>query len=291
MNLVGEKSIVFSPTLAETLGLESTILMSVLVDFARFADFERASGKDWLIIPKERLNSWVSFWTGADTERHLNQLAEQGVIELATDCPDTDNVFKVFFVPSGQSSRSSEPVVVQREFTPSSPKHAVPMHSSWRPSPDAIEVLCRAGIDRSFVTNAVFEFIVYWKDEGSAHKTWNSKFLQHVRYTWSKYQQVENSPDPHIIPTDWRPSQDVLDILSMSRIDLGFALSEVESFILYWRDKAVADVSWNSRFLKRIQFLWAQRHQLVAECRSDQPRSTRDRTLTEDLTDVSWAQL
>src|SRR5690606_33142380 len=57
----------------------------------------------------------------------------------------------------------------------------IAMHTSWRPSRDALEVLVKhANISLAFVEDAIPEFVLYWQERGDVGRTWNSKFIQHV---------------------------------------------------------------------------------------------------------------
>lgn len=172
---------------------------------------------------------------------------------------------------------------------------ATPMTSNWQPSLDALDVLTlHAGISRSFVEDAIPEFVLYWQERGDVLKTWNSKFIQHVRLQWKKYNSaVEHSTDPKPIPENWQPSRDVYDVLRLANIDLAFAQSVLPEFVMYWRDSKKAHTSWNTRFLQHVKHHWAKRlangAQSTAGTVNNPQRSTREISIEEQLTDRSWA--
>ena len=60
------------------------------------------------------------------------------------------------------------------------------MTSEWVPNNDFFEILELTDIPREFAENAKPEFIMYWKETGQSLSSWNSKFLQHVKYNWEK---------------------------------------------------------------------------------------------------------
>ena len=60
------------------------------------------------------------------------------------------------------------------------------MTSEWMPNNDFFEILELTEIPREFAENAKPEFILYWKETGQSLSSWNSKFLQHVKYKWGK---------------------------------------------------------------------------------------------------------
>jgi hypothetical protein len=61
--------------------------------------------------------------------------------------------------------------------------------TDYEPSPACFEVLQMANIDEAFAREQIREFILYWQDRKEAHPSWNTKFLQHVKYKWAHHQQ------------------------------------------------------------------------------------------------------
>ncbi len=168
----------------------------------------------------------------------------------------------------------------------------IPMTLDWRPSEDALDMLVKhAGISQDFVEDAIPEFVLYWQERGDVLRTWNSKFIQHVRRQWLRYHSaLEHDTEPRRIPVDWRPSDDVYDVLRLANIDLQFAREVLPEFVLYWRDSNQLHISWNTRFLQQVKRQWAKRHALGNSAATDiNSKSTRDLSLEEQLNDRSWA--
>lgn len=195
-----------------------------------------------------------------------------------------------------RQARDSETDFLQRD-------QEVAMYSDWRPSRDALEVLVKhANISLAFVEDAIPEFVVYWHERGDVGRTWNSKFIQHVKRQWVRYNSaLEHDTEPSRIPDNWQPSPEVFDVLRLANIDLTFAKHQVAEFLLFWRDSNQVYSSWNTKFLQHVKYHWAKQHALAtvnsqqvnSHAGQQQPhptRSTRDRSLVEDLTDRSWAQ-
>jgi DnaT DNA-binding domain len=67
----------------------------------------------------------------------------------------------------------------------------------WQPSEDVYDILRLSHIDIDFARSVLPEFIVYWRDSNQAHTSWNSKFIQHVKYHWAKRHQIENAGHNH----------------------------------------------------------------------------------------------
>ncbi len=177
----------------------------------------------------------------------------------------------------------------------------IPMHSQWRPSRDALEVLVKhAGISLAFVEDSIPEFVVYWQERGEVGRTWNSKFIQHVKRQWLRYNSaLEHDTEPKRIPENWQPGKDVYDVLKLANIDLKFAQQQVAEFVLFWRDSNQVYASWNTKFLQHVKYHWAKQHALttvnsqqVNHAGQQNPHSsgrTRDSSLAEQLNDRSWA--
>jgi hypothetical protein len=66
-----------------------------------------------------------------------------------------------------------------------------PIPRDFKPSPACFDVLAMANIDAEFALAQVQEFILYWQDRNDIQPSWNTKFLQHVKYQWA--QQMQNS--------------------------------------------------------------------------------------------------
>ena len=60
-----------------------------------------------------------------------------------------------------------------------------PISTSWQPSEDVYDILRMANIDIAFACELLPEFILFWRDAGTPHRSWNTKFLQHVKYQWA----------------------------------------------------------------------------------------------------------
>ncbi len=60
------------------------------------------------------------------------------------------------------------------------------MSSDWHPNNDFYDVLELTDIPKEFAETSRPEFIMYWKETGQSLTSWNSKFLQHVKFHWEK---------------------------------------------------------------------------------------------------------
>jgi hypothetical protein len=55
----------------------------------------------------------------------------------------------------------------------------------FEPSDACYEVIAMANIDHDFAKDQLKEFILYWRDRKEAASSWNSRFLQHVKFKWA----------------------------------------------------------------------------------------------------------
>ncbi|MBM70916.1 MAG: hypothetical protein CME43_15735 [Haliea sp.] len=67
----------------------------------------------------------------------------------------------------------------------------------WQPDDDVFDILRLSHIDEDFARGLLPEFIVYWRDSNQAHTSWNSKFLQHVKFHWAKQHRIDQAGHSH----------------------------------------------------------------------------------------------
>ncbi|NNM10818.1 MAG: hypothetical protein HKO60_02725 [Pseudomonadales bacterium] len=170
------------------------------------------------------------------------------------------------------------------------------MQRGWQPNQDAVDILLRMGVNRNFIDDAIPEFVLHWRERGVEQKTWNSKFVNHIKYQWAKYTHaMANETDPAPMQENWQPQQKVYDVLALANIDENFARQLVPEFVMYWREKNELHHSWNTKFLQFVKYQWARNYRLENNGenkhggRANEQRKTRDRSLVEDLSDRSWA--
>jgi len=78
-----------------------------------------------------------------------------------------------------------------------------PIPRDFKPDPACFDVLAMANIDADFAEAQVMEFVLYWQDRNEIHRSWNSKFLQHVKYKWAQQTQVGKSLLERITDRSW----------------------------------------------------------------------------------------
>ena len=370
-SFIPERQLVFSPALAQTIGLEEAILLQHLAELFQHRETQTHQGYAWLRVERERLLNTLPFWTAEDLHRISRSLVDKGLI-LVESPPLQDADALVFAINESRTgarratesaprssatarnpgSRSASLLASQwapgeellqllalnhgisrqfaldqledfiyywrergevshawenkfRQHVLSRWRHAQQdtgerfrpadesLSDQWYPSEDALEILERTGVTRAFIDDAVPEFVLYWRERNPQEKALNSKFIQHIRRQWSRYTSaLTHDTEPCRIPEDWRPSADVFDILRMSHISADYAESLLPEFVMYWRDSNKLYKSWNTKFLQHVKYHWARRNELTTHGGQQGPNPagrTRDRSLEDDLTDRSWA--
>ena len=393
-SLVPERTLLFSPALAATIGLEEAVLLHLLHDLSLSRRGSVARGLHWFEIELATLEQLLPFWSSTDLNRISLNLADKGVLHVDTAAPG--ELLRYAFEPNRATaaaatttataqpatrsqpaptydSAPSRPGIAPRPQSPLRPaggatllpsgwqpaddllqllalNHGIPRrfaldqvedfvlywrergevshawasryrqhvlrqwrlqqqqqaeterrpaavtpgsgvatapiarNSGWRPSEDALQILERSGINRAFIDDAVPEFVLYWRERGDESSTWNSKFIAHIRRQWARFSSsLEHEREPHPIEPRWRPSADAYDILRMANIDIEFARAQVPEFVLFWRDAGTPQRSWNAKFLQHVKHHWAKRLQKDARALGE-PAGSFAR-----LTDRSWA--
>ena len=171
-----------------------------------------------------------------------------------------------------------------------------PFGRDWVPSQDALDILAQADIDIVFAESVRAEFILYWSERGGPPKEVNTRFVEHVRRRWLKHtSQMHHSTEPTRIPRNWEPDTSVYETLSLAGIPEQDARALLPEFVMYWVDSNEVHTSWNSKFLQHVK------RQCRAAGYGDQDggqtgrgsigagHRSKDRSLSDDLTDTSWA--
>jgi hypothetical protein len=77
--------------------------------------------------------------------------------------------------------------------------------SDWVPSEDVYDILELSDIKKESATKYLREFILYWKENGAAFTTWNSKFIEHVKRRHLGNQSTDNEENKkHIEPGKYK---------------------------------------------------------------------------------------
>ena len=97
------------------------------------------------------------------------------------------NEFKLYWLEKNQMRDNWNVLFVEfirREWVKeNSENKGLPMcvDDNWSPSSDALDILELANVSKNDALKHLKEFILYWKENGTALKSWNSKFVDFVK--------------------------------------------------------------------------------------------------------------
>ena len=97
------------------------------------------------------------------------------------------NEFKLYWLEKNQMRDNWNVLFVEfirREWVKENSKNKglpVCIDDNWSPSSDAFDILELANVSKSDALKHLKEFILYWKENGTALKSWNSKFVDFVK--------------------------------------------------------------------------------------------------------------
>jgi hypothetical protein len=231
----------------------------------------------------------------------IAQLSQEG-IPLA-HINDSANRFRLYYRDTGNTSASWAMAFyswVKKDWdekqTPFlNNRKPVAMQGDWSPGSHTVEYLQGLGIDSQFIRECVPEFVHKWIEQGSYRNNWGDVFSQHVSKQWNFFLEgITPNPVASIISPQWQPGTECIELLqTQCEMSAEFINAQLPEFVLYWRNRAEPKHSWDSIFIRHLKYVWARQHQLSGnderQQASNQQRSTRDISLTEQLTDRSWA--
>jgi hypothetical protein len=219
----------FNREAAETLGLNNAILLEYISNI----DFQKCKIQYLL---KE-----LNFWDENELMGSLIDLNVRGLIELDTE-KKTVKLSK---------SKTETKLQTPKEIKKSN------MPSDWNPSEEVHEILVRSGMEELFIRELIPEFVIYWSERPDVLISYNSKFIEHARLKWAQYSaEIDTRKSPTVIDNSWAPSDDCIDIIKMTGIDIEFAEKYLPEFILYWKEDGRAFTSWDIKFLDFIKKKW-----------------------------------
>jgi len=185
-------------------------------------------------------------------------------------------------------------------------KQSLPMTLDWAPPAHTLQYLREnCVVDDSFIRETVAEFIHKWMEKKAHHSEWGSIFAKHVLEQWRFVQAgIERNPTAQLISHNWQPSADCINILvQQAGVDATFINNNIAEFILYWQNRNEARHSWDTSFIGHIKHHWSKnngsmphgsQHNLPAKQgyegqQTNQSSRTKDRSISEQLSDHSWA--
>jgi len=217
------KHLSFSAEVAETLGIESAIIL----------DLYKQNKLDNISSYEDLINSilkHISFIEISIIKSSLDKLIKFDLIKMAD--PKIEKKYKIKSPGANQETNK--------------------LNKDWTPSPETKEIINMAEIPDEFCDLKLKEFKIYWIERGQKKNNWNMTFIDFIRREWAK-EKSSNKGLPYTIDENWYPDDDVFDILNLSEITKDSALKYLREFNLYWKDKGAAFTTWNSKFIDHVK--------------------------------------
>jgi hypothetical protein len=256
-SLIPERQLIISPALAATIGLEESVMLQVLTEISTFADNREHRGYQWYEITRARLQELLPFWNDIDLQRVSKSLTDKGII-LLNSPPLTESENFCFAMNETQANVAA---AAQAPTVTANQRGAGLLSPGWTPDEDLLQLLAlNHSIPRNFSLSQLEDFVLYWRERNEISHAWGNKFRQHVLKEWRRQQsrqhQAEQTPASEVIEQRWQPSLDALEILYRNGVSQDFIEDAVPEFILYWRERGIADSTWNSKFIAHIRRQW-----------------------------------
>ncbi len=257
-SLIPESPILVYPSLAATVGLDESVMLSALSDLVLHAEGVNSSGYQWYLLSLAALREALPFWDRRDLHRVCTSLREKGIILLAS-APLLENE-ELKFAFNEQYSAVQEPHARPQTTLRTAPgpggKNFIA--ANWQPDQTTLEQLAQLSIPAEFARQQIPEFVTYWRERNEAHRSWGQKFISHTLRRWRTFEAREhrrNRAQP--IPSDWSPMAPSLESLQQSGVPQQFMLDQVREFIVYWQASGERHLSWDSKFIQHVQARWA----------------------------------
>lgn len=189
-------------------GVPSTFVQRAL---QRFCDYHRSSGKQSISWDLE-FNDWVmEDWEKQDTPFIEKRKPTAMTRDWQPSEPTWEQLRRLAINPNfaaellpefvykwlergGHSARWGELFIeyAREEWTyycQGIEKNPVakPIPRNWQPGSDCLgHLVNQCEIDREFALGLVPEFILYWRGQNAARKSWDAVFVRHARYQWAE---------------------------------------------------------------------------------------------------------
>ena len=171
----------FSREVAETLGLESAVILELfnqnLLDNSSYDDLVSS------------INENANYLDDGKIESSIDKLLRYDFIKIK----NTSNGAN-FSVKAASKNNNSNRI-----------------SNDWMPSRETLEIIGMAKIPSEFLNLKIKEFKIYWIERGQQKNNWNSTFIDFLRREWSK-EVNSNKTTPYVLDESWFPDDDVFDL-------------------------------------------------------------------------------
>lgn len=272
-SLVPEKPLLVYPSLAATLGLDESVLLTALSDIVAQVPGTPSRGNApylWYQVTIEQMHTLMPFWDHRDLHRVVTNLREKGVIIVGSAINEQAETFKFAFNEKNTGHATRPPQAQEPEQGPAG-KNYIPSH--WQPSDDNLAQLAQHSIPSNFSLQQVPEFVTYWRERKEPHRSWGAKFVQQVIRKWRDHETQQASKDQYTpMLKDWQPSLDAWEFMvNHAAINKEFIEDAIPEFIFYWMDRGEKQNNWNRKFYDHVRLQWARYHSALENSTDPKP--------------------
>lgn len=238
-----EVPIVITPSIAGTIGLEESVLLSFLTHWGHYHPDQR-----WTIEQTE-LTHYLPFWDLLDLQRIIRSAESKGVLA-------------VYSPPLSESKRlefSLQPQVTVPDVkkSPTRTPGKTTIAENWRPSERAVEYLTAMyRIPSQFIVDNISPFVIYWRDRADKRDAWDSVFIERIITCWEAQNTNALPKKPRPMTRTWLPDKDTLSTLHARNIPKEFIEDAINEFRIYWVERGEAHQTWNAKFIYHVGRQW-----------------------------------
>ena len=148
--------------------------------------------KDW--TPSEDV---ISILESADMESDFIKKCIPEFIVYWTEKQFKSNEWNSIFINHVRRQWARYKNIIEDNVSPKKMTH------DWMPNQNCLDVIKLARIDEKFAKDQIPEFKIYWLDSNQVMTSWNSKFIQHVKYKWFKNNSKSSGIISRLTDKDW----------------------------------------------------------------------------------------
>lgn len=264
-SLIPERPLLISPTLAATIGLDEAVLLHVISELLLQHSPQWRQQKRWAEIPDAVLNQATPFWKPAHCQKVLQSLQDLGLV-LSEAVPGrlhtrllAINQCDAAAPREAAAPRAASAVPPPSRLQAGTGGAATPIPVDWKPDATLLQLCAQRNIPRDYIERELPAFVLYWRERGKVQYSWQQTFLNWIVARWEKQRSVQGAREQEAtMQQDWLPSEEAVSILEHAGVSLSFIEDAVPEFVLYWRERGVANSEWNSKFIAHVRRQWVK---------------------------------
>ena len=282
-SLIPERPLLVFPSLAATIGLEESVLLSLLDELTSLQSGQESRGYVWHELTGEQLARHMPFWDDLDIQRVTQRLRDVGIILLLSAPYGQSQVLKFAFnkqaieqVQGQPSSSSTLSQTTQTRINTSSnntsnnadalanqaPSQRPQQHRqasqgatllppNWQPDKDTLGMLSQLNIPQHFVREQLPLFVHYWRERGETNRTWGAKFISQLQVKWQKH--IAKTSNATTLPDHWQPSENLQQQIVQENIPNSFVQKSIQRFCLHHRRSREKSANWDMIFFSWLK--------------------------------------